>query len=540
LTVANTSESQSADAPGTSVAGESDAGATDGSESTTDHETRATQRSRDRNAGEATTPETTYTARFAGFIALFGVLVAMGLITLNPVPLAASGILLVFLLASLVQTPAAPGNRLSASYDVRPRHPRPADTVTVSVTVTNDGDSTLTDLRLVDTVPNELQVVTGSPRGGGPLGPGESLTIEYEVVARRGEYSFGPIVARTRTLVGSMWTQQSVPIRQPGEMRCAVLADDIPLEERATHFIGSLLADSGGEGVEFYSTREYHRGDPPSKIHWRELAKRGELSTITYRERQAAEVTILTDGRPCAHVSARPGEPNGAHLSGYATYQLMASLVAFGHYVGVAVPGLEPEGARAAQPFPYRRIDPGRGDEQQRLALELLDDIHGGIHDDGSPGVTVTALREYDSNSFTEGRAATERLDTSSVLTIGDFVRDLTGWTTPNTQYICVTPLLDDAMHGLCRQLQSQGYPIVIISPDVTTPVTAASGPSLNSISGATEGRNDIRSDFPERMLRLQRATRIEAMRQQGFTVIDWHPSTPLSVCTERQTGPGV
>ena len=480
----------------------------------------------DTDTGDSTDvrSETTYTPRFAGFVVLIGVLVAVGLVTFTPVALAAAALLVVFLMAGVIQTPTPPAGRLVAAYDVKPTHPRPADTVTVEVTVTNDSERTFTDLRLVDTVPADLEVVDGTPRRAATLRPGDSVTMEYDVVARRGDYTFGPVRARARTLVGSMWVQQSLETQSQGTMRCAVRADDIPLEEQATHYIGDLLSDVGGDGIEFYSTREYHRGDPPSRINWRELAKRRELSTITYRERQAADITVITDARPPGRVSAGSGEPSGATLATYATYQILSTLVERGHYVGVAVPGLRPD-VQDTSSFPCRRIDHGRGDEQKRLAFDLFEEID--------------RLARTESSDTSEPKTAGARSSTfDSVFneSVEGFVRSLTGWASPNTQFVFVSPLLDDPGRDLCQQLRQRGFPVVVISPDVTTSLRAGSVSATGDRGG---GAVPASGTVPERTVRLQRATRVEGLRQEGVTVIDWDPARPLSVCCEQQTLPG-
>lgn len=470
-----------------------------------------------------TLSQTTYTPRFTGFIVLFGVFVAAGLVTFHPAALAGAGLLLLFLVAGLLQTPSPPGEKLRADYQITPAEPRPGGAVRVEVSVTNESDETLTDLRLVDTVPEELRVVEGTPRAGVVLRPGEETTISYEVLARRGEYEFGPVVARTRTLMGSMWAQQPVPGDEQPELSCAVHADDVPLEERAAHFIGGLLSQLGGDGVEFYATREYHRGDPPSRINWRELAKRDELSTITYRERQAANVTVVTDARPQARVSAGAGEPSSATLAAYATYQVVSALVDDNHYVGVTVPGLRatPE-RRSDSQFPCRRIDHGRGSEQRGLVFELFDEIE---RLEPPPG---GARRSGEEETFSRGAGPRDTFDDALGTTVEGFARQVTGWASPNTQFVCVTPLLDGAVQGLCRRLRSRGYPVLVISPDVTAQMTPGA---------AREG--DATGSPPERLLGVQRAIRIEALRRSGCTVIDWDPGVALSVSCERQTQPG-
>ena len=99
-----------------------------------------------------------------------------------------------------------------------------------------------------------------------------------------------------------------------------------------------------------------------------------------------------------------------------------------------------------------------------------------------------------------------------------------------------MTPLLDGPIHGLCRRLERE-HPPVVISPDVTVPIADRGDERRpdNSLMGHT-----ARDSVPARTLRLQRATRIDWLRQHGATVIDWDPARPLAVACENQTLPGV
>jgi uncharacterized repeat protein (TIGR01451 family) len=501
--------------------------------------------SKDREESEAGSDQTvtaTYTARFAGFLALLGVLVAVGLVTFNPVAFAAAALPLVFLLAGLVGRPQPPGEALAVSREMTPTRPRPGERVTVTVTVENVGERTLTDLRLVDGVPEELRVVGGRPRDSGPLEPGATTSFEYELAARRGRYTFGSPVARSRTVLGSMWVQEAVGASGESTLRCAVTAEDMPVEAEGSQFVGDLLSATGGEGVEFHATREYRRGDPPSRVHWRELAKRGELSTVTYRQRQSAEFTVVTDARASACASAGPGEPTGALLAAYATYQLLVALVGRSHRVGVAALGMEPARERS---FPVRRIDHGRGDEQTRLALELLGDVDTRVQETTPTQVVRHSRAEREGElHLRTGAPGNSLLDARARTSVGGFVDTLDGWTASTAQCVCVTPLLDAPVHGLCRRLRREHRPVVI-SPDVTVPVTEPpGGRDLLQTDGVTTDAGDRfgadPDEVPGRVLRVQRATRIEALRQQGLTVVDWHPTRPLAAACEDQTLPGV
>lgn len=505
--------------------------------------------SQERTGADSTTKtpvNVKYTPRFAGFILLFGVLLGVGILSFAPAAIAAGAVLLLFLLAGLLQTPTPPAEHLTTTYDISPENPQPAESVTIDVTITNTSDKTFPDIRFVDTVPEELTVTDGSPRIAKPLQPGQSITLTYTVTAQRGTFSFGPITARTRTLIGSMWVQEQLPLSPDSTLHCAVNADDIPLEERASHYIGGLLGDSGGEGVEFHATREYHRGDSPSKINWRELAKRSELSTITYRKQQAAEITMITDARGWSHVSPEKGTPPTASLSIYAAYQLTTSLIDRGHYVGMTVPGLKPQNAgrrgRGRDGFPYRRFDHGRGDEQQYRAFELIDEVEEATRIEHPTGDKTAPLRDYGTGGFHGGRDSSGVFDMYPFkLHINEFVNSLTEWANPMTQFMFITPMLDDGAHGLCMKLQNMGFSVVVISPDPLKATTET--PAVSEVSANTYATSDASSSMdsvPGRLLNIQRATRIESLRHQGITVIDWNPNTPLSVCCEHQTLPGV
>jgi hypothetical protein len=79
----------------------------------------------------------------------------------------------------------------------------------------------------------------------------------------------------------------------------------------------------------------------------------------------------------------------------------------------------------------------------------------------------------------------------------------------------------------------------------VTVPVTEppdARDP-LQTDGVTTDAGDQFAADpegMPRRVLRVQRATRIEALRQQGLTVVDWHPARSLAAACENQTLPGV
>ena len=83
----------------------------------------------------------------------------------------------------------------------------------MTVSVTNAGDSVLSDLRIVDGVPTELAVTEGSPRAAVSLRPGATAEFAYTVVAKRGDFAFGDARLVVRSLLGRCPRPSPVPTR---------------------------------------------------------------------------------------------------------------------------------------------------------------------------------------------------------------------------------------------------------------------------------------------------------------------------------------
>jgi uncharacterized repeat protein (TIGR01451 family) len=115
------------------------------------------------------------TGRWTGVSALVLFAAGIGTAANSPGLLLASLVGVTFLgHARLSRTPAV---SLSVTRAVADASPDPGDAVGIRLTVENEGDRTIPDLRIVDGVPTELAVVEGSPRRGTALRPGGSTTV---------------------------------------------------------------------------------------------------------------------------------------------------------------------------------------------------------------------------------------------------------------------------------------------------------------------------------------------------------------------------
>ena len=362
----------------------------------------------------------------------------------------------------IISQPPTPD--LGVERTIDPTAPTADDTVEVTVSVTNEGDRWLSDLRIVDGVPTLLSVEGGTPRHATTLAPGDSATFEYELKARFGRHRFEPMTVLNRNLSGSV--ERRTSHMEPTVVDCTATdsGSSTPLR-RITGFVsGQEVTDTGGDGIEFHRTREYRAGDPRNRIDWRRVAKTGELSTIEFREERAASVVLCLDTR--SEHSA-----DGVAYSAIAADRLAMGLLSDAHEVGIT-----------AFDAPSSWVPPGVGSGHLTRIRHALDTEPAF----GTPAVRSVADGGQRRSSVTERSPASV-----------DTLRRRLG---PNTQVVFLSPLLDDEIANTARTLEATGHPVVVVSPDVT-------------------GRETI----GQRSAALERASRLRRLREAGIPVIDWN-----------------
>lgn len=378
---------------------------------------------------------------------------------------------------------------LSVERTFQPELPAPAERTTVTLTVRNDGDRTMPDVRVVDRLPDAVPMSDGSPRGGLSLRPGEEGTITYEVVPSQGEYAFDPPLVRLRPLsaVGTVTGEPSVE----GEttLRCRRGVKDVPRRQGSLRRVGTQPTDSPGPGIEFHSTREYRSGDDISRVDWRTLAKTGELSTINFRETRATKTVVVVDGYPSARQSRDAGYPTGAELAAYAADRACVRLFDAGNQVGLIALGIDESTVDVTLPsdrsdYPWVPIG---NDPATRTRVDAVLDA---------------VVEAGQASSETPRSVADGGLRTRGSTTIRERLP-------PTADVVVTTPLLDDDPVELIESLAADRS-IVVISPDVT------------------------REGSPGReFASIERRLRIGRLRTVGATVIDWETTTPLSSALE-------
>ncbi len=346
--------------------------------------------------------------------------------------------------------------------------------VPVELTVENVGEDPISDLRIVDGVPEELAVVEGSPRTCVALGPGERATVEYEIAAKRGTHRFEAPTLRARNLVGTVVETGSVEASGTEELACELPVEDVPLDGRTSHRTGRVTADEGGSGVEFRAVREYQRGDPIRSIDWRRYARSGDLMTVEYRDERAATVGLVVDARPETYVAPGAEAATAAATAAYAAERALERLADAGSPICLLAATDEAESP----------IGPGTDTETLQRARGRLDELRTGEPTD--PVRSSIYSDAWSVRPAEVGEAAFDRLPAGATVLV-------------------FSPALDEFPANLCRGLARRGYDVTLVSPDVTD----GDDPMLG-------------------VRRVQRGDRLRSLRGERIGVVDWDRDRPL------------
>ncbi len=422
-------------------------------------------------------------------------LVAVGLLYANATLLAATLIPLAYVLFGTVSS-VPDDRRLAVERRIKRASPEPGATVDVRVTVENESERVLPDVRLVDGVPDELVVSEGTPRLCSSLSPGETRTLSYSVVAKRGTYAFEPPVVRFRSLAGSERSTEEIAAAGDDELVCVSALGRTPRQTRTTPHIGTVTADSGGSGLEFHSTRQYRQGDPVNRIDWHHVAKTGEFITVQYREQKTSRTVLILDARAVNRITPRPGYPAAVDRSVYAAERLHETLTDAGIETRVAAVGLDGTSDRV-------ELDPAGvawagPDEASAPAMVFEAALRDGARvEHRKPTPPQIGLDTPLSWTDVDGTAPTARTDGGGTTGI---VRKIPA----DARVVLCSPLVDNWPVELCRALAGT-HETVVVSPNPT---------------GAD--RTGQRITAIHRRLRLRELQRVQA------SAVDWAVEQPF------------
>lgn len=414
-----------------------------------------------------TTPH--QTNRWRGIVAVSLVVAASGLLAKRQELLLLATVGIVF--ATYHRTVPLATPSLALERRVSTTAPVDGEDVEVTVTVTNESDTTLFDCRVVDGVPPALAVTDGDARCGMVLRPGGSESFSYTVEATHGHHAFEPATAVVRDISGDREMRLDVQTDDDTELDCTTTISDGPVRPQTLDTVGTVTANGMGTGIEFQQTRDYQRGDAVSQIDWKRYAATGDLTTVEFREEQAASIVVLVDARAVAYRSPPEGT-HGVDAGVSAATQLTTSFLQGRNHVGLAALGSE-------DCF----VAPGAGREHR---LRLQDHLATHTAFAGRPGDTEKPVDEQVTSYL--GRLGTQ------------------------TQVVFVSPLCDDVAVDVARRFDGHGHAVTVVSPDVTGDETAG-----------------------ERLATVERQNRLHALRQVGIPVVSWSLTDPLALAIDAE-----
>ncbi len=396
-------------------------------------------------------------------------LILLGVVSGRPEFFVAAVIPAVFILFSKIsRSPSEEALELERS--ISDEAPGPGEEVEITVSAKNDGSTTMTDLRIVDGVPEGLKVTDGSPRSSIALSPGKEKQFSYSLVARRGSYVFES--AKAEFSSGS--NKKGVEVEASGdkEIQVGTEIQEAVLRDKTDLQTGDLVTRDGGSGVEFHSLRDYKSSDPISRIEWRHMAKTGDLATKNFREERSGKIIIVLDARESSDRKADEGHPTGVDLSAYAARTVFKLLDKSRHRTGLAVLGVNPEDVTATSDSPVLQyIRPGSGRRPRQKILGTLEDVQ--------------KADKHDEDEMTSR---------------------LYRMLPPDSQILFFSPLLDDGLEDTLKLLDTHGFPSTVVSPDVTY----ADSPAA-------------------RLEAVERDLRVKELRKWA-PVIDWDVKRPMSI----------
>ncbi|MDQ2071414.1 DUF58 domain-containing protein [Haloarcula sp. NS06] len=411
-----------------------------------------------------------------------------GIVTGNPAVFMVAAVALVY--AAYQAAIGDPEPTLTVERHVEPTDPLPGAEVTVTLTLTNDGDATLPDVRVLDGVPERLEVIDGTPRFGTHLEAGASDSVTYTVEARRGDHAFTDVAIVCRNLTGTVEFAEQVSVETT--LSCSASVDTVPLSGQTLAQSGRVPTDAGGNGLAFYAIREHQSSDPMSRVDWNRLAKTNELATVEFKETRAATVITLVDSRHS--IAGEVNAPTAVQFCAYAAQQVGSALLGMDNRVGAAVY----DSCETLQPSANRA-------QEQRLEAFLREVVSG------SSGTRGSSLLDTSTRSR-RMQSPTKMADRYGIADGGDAVATLDRSIPSESQVVFCTPLLDDRAADAAKRLAAYGHAVTVVSPDMTT--------------GDSPGRT---------VEQIDRTARLDTLRGT-VRVVDWTPTEPLAKALIRAT----
>ncbi len=155
-------------------------------------------------------------------------------------------------------------------------------------------------VELHDKAPGYMELADGSNHSVMPLYKGEVRRTGYTLMCPlRGAYRVGPVDVRTTDAMGLYDAETTLQdIHELDVVPLYVELRNLDLQSRALKYnMGPVTINELGRSTDFYSLREYVKGDPYKKINWKASAKRRRLMINEDEKETLSDCAIFVDSR---------------------------------------------------------------------------------------------------------------------------------------------------------------------------------------------------------------------------------------------------
>jgi uncharacterized protein (DUF58 family) len=376
---------------------------------------------------------------------------------------------LAYLGLGILLAPNAGKARLLATRKVKTRRQQGKMSITVDVTLRNQG-AALERLSLLDDPQPGVRPVDGRIQQSAALRSGEAAELNYTFRTERGGFAWRALHVAASDPFGLVEMRLALPAAAEVQAPPAHKKfRRFPLRtQRTLTSAGSIPARRGGSGTDFWGIREYHPGDPLRRLDWRLTARHPrQFFSKEFEQEAIADIGLILDAR--GRTNLLLGEDSLFDHSASAAASLAEMFLLQGNRVSMLICGK-----------PTVSLFPGYGKVQLNRILTALAQVTPNS-DDSLGDLRFVPIQMFSSHSL----------------------------------ILVISPLVAKDWQ-LFPRLRAYGYQVLLISPD---PLDYAR-PGLPA---------DQAGRLASRLTRLERQLEITKIRRLWVPVIDWPVSQPLS-----------
>jgi uncharacterized protein (DUF58 family) len=336
-------------------------------------------------------------------------------------------------------------------------------TVSVTVKVKNESSLPVPWVLMEDLLPQahglfpegmggpRLKIIKGRRIRLSMIRPGGQVTLEYQLELRmRGYYQIGPLVLESGDVFGLHRRYRAVT--EPHFL--LVYPKVVPLEgfEIASRRpVGEIrLAHRLFEDpTRIAGVREYQRGDPLNRVHWRATARTGTLHSKMYEPSTIAGATIVLDFHKAGY--AQRGEPFRSELAATTAASLANAVFETGQQVGLVTNGRD-----AAD-----RIRLEGWDEDYRTRIEAL--RAPAMHDESTRLQPQVVPTRRGVEQFQLIRETLGRVELTDGLTFAQLVLEATDRLPRDATVLAILPDVSVETALALGNLRRQGYAVSVV-----------------------------------------------------------------------------